>query len=79
MTWATRTVEDSTFDRVIELMNDGLSQKDVAIELNINKSTVSRSVKKAEALGMIKIKNRAPRQTANGNTDGWHEPAGGGP
>ncbi len=78
MTWETRTVEDSTFDRVVELMNDGLTQKDVATELNINKSTVSRSVKKAEGLGLIKVKNRAPRQIAKGNTDGWHEPAEGG-
>lgn len=78
MTWVTRTVEDSTFDRVVELMNDGLSQKDVAAELNINKSTVSRSVKKAEALGVIKVKKRATRQTPKVNADGWHEPAEGG-
>lgn len=52
-TWATRTVEASTLDRVIELANEGLSQVEIAIELNVNRSTVSRAWRKGEAIGRI--------------------------
>jgi hypothetical protein len=53
MTWRTRTVEDSTFDRVVSLLNEGIKQNDIAEELGINKSNVSRHTKKAKALGLI--------------------------
>lgn len=54
MIWTTRSVEAGTFDRVVALMNEGLSQKEIAAELEINKSTVSRHAKKAEAAGLVK-------------------------
>jgi putative DNA primase/helicase len=53
MTWRTRTVEDSTFDRVVSLLNEGIKQSDIAEELGINKSNVSRHAKKAKAMGLI--------------------------
>ena len=53
MTWCTRTVEDSTFERVVTRLNEGIKQNDIADELNINKSNVSRHAKKAKALGLI--------------------------
>jgi hypothetical protein len=53
-TWAFNSVEDSTFDRVVALANDGLTQKEIAIELNINKSNVSRHFKRATEAGLIK-------------------------
>ncbi|CAN5390351.1 hypothetical protein BH11PSE11_BH11PSE11_12300 [soil metagenome] len=53
-TWAISKLEDSTFDRVVALSNEGLSQSEIALELNINKSNVSRHVKKGRELGMIK-------------------------
>ncbi|HCC53483.1 MAG TPA: RNA polymerase subunit sigma-70 [Desulfobulbaceae bacterium] len=56
MTWRTRTVENSTFDRVVALLNEGMTQGDVATELNINKSSVSRHAKKAKAAGLIETK-----------------------
>jgi DNA-binding NarL/FixJ family response regulator len=51
--WSMRTLEDSTYDRVVNLLEDGLSQKDIATELGINKSNVSRHAKRAKAEGRI--------------------------
>ncbi len=53
LAWTTRPLEDSTRDRVIDLLNDGLSQADVARELDVNKSTVSRHARKARELGLL--------------------------
>ena len=53
MAWLYRTVEDSTFDRVIALSNEGLTQKEISSELGINKSTVSRHIKRAKEAGLI--------------------------
>ena len=53
MTWLFRTVEDSNYERVVKLTNEGLSQKEIATELDINKSTVSRHTKRAKAAGSI--------------------------
>ena len=51
--WAFSSVEDSTFDRVVTLANQGLEQKDIALELDINKSTVSRHFRKGTDSGLI--------------------------
>lgn len=51
--WIFSSVEDSTFDRVVSLTNDGLSQKEIATELAINKSTVSRHIRRATGAGLI--------------------------
>lgn len=51
--WTYRSVEDSTFDRVVALANEGLMQKDIAEELEINKSNVSRHLRKARGLGLL--------------------------
>lgn len=58
MTWSTRTVENSTFDRVVALLNEGMSQNDIAEELHINKSNVSRHAKKAKVAGLVEPKKR---------------------
>jgi hypothetical protein len=52
-TWAWRSVSESTYDRVISLANDGLTQTEIAEELGINKSNVSRAWRKAEAAGLL--------------------------
>ncbi len=52
--WTTRTLEESTFDKVVSLANDGISQKDISIELGINKSNVSRHIGKAKNLDLLK-------------------------
>ena len=51
--WTTRTIEVATFDHVVTLQRDGLSPSEIARELGINKSNVSRAIKKARATGLI--------------------------
>ncbi|SFN32358.1 AAA domain-containing protein [Nitrosospira briensis] len=55
-TWAWRPVADSTFDRVVTLANDGLSQSEIAIELELNRSTVLRAWRKADDAGLLETK-----------------------
>jgi KaiC/GvpD/RAD55 family RecA-like ATPase len=43
--WMTRTTEQSTRDKIIEMLADGLSQAEVARELGVNRSTVCRAAK----------------------------------
>lgn len=57
--WAWRKVADSTFDRVIGLANEGLSQSEIANELELNRSTISRAWRKAEADGLLVKKSTA--------------------
>lgn len=52
-TWTTRTLEESTFGKVVDLLNEGLSQKEIAEELNLNKSTISRHARKAKESGLL--------------------------
>lgn len=42
MQWLTRSVEQCTRERVVSLHRDGLSQSEIARELDVNRSTVSR-------------------------------------
>ncbi len=51
--WLVRTVEDSTFERVVKLAKEGLTQKEIAEELGIHKSNVSRHFRKAKGQGLI--------------------------
>ncbi|QJQ95432.1 MULTISPECIES: AAA family ATPase [Halomonadaceae] len=52
-TWGWQHLNDSTFDRVVDRLNEGLSQKDVAIELEVNKGTVSKYARKAREAGLL--------------------------
>ncbi len=52
-TWAFRTVESSTYDRIVALTKEGLSQSEIANELDLNKSNVSRHLRKARELGDV--------------------------
>ncbi len=52
-TWTWRTVEASTYDRVVALTQDGLTRAEICTELEINKSTVSRHLRKAQELGDV--------------------------
>jgi putative DNA primase/helicase len=51
--WSIQSLEKNTHDKVIELMSEGLKQGDIAVELGVNKSNVSRHVKRAKAEGLL--------------------------
>ena len=51
--WTTKDIEDRTTEQVVDLKEQNLTQRDIAIELGISKSTVNRHIKKARALGLI--------------------------
>ena len=52
--WTWKTAEAGTYERVVSLSNAGLNQTDIAAELGINKSNVSRHQKRAKAEGRLK-------------------------
>jgi hypothetical protein len=56
--WVTRTLAESTLDRVVEMANEGMSQSAIAKELDLNRSTVSRAWTRAVEQGLIKPKGR---------------------
>jgi len=51
--WSYRTLETSTYQRVVALTLEGLSGRDIAEELKINKSNVSRHQKAARCAGIL--------------------------
>jgi len=51
--WSWNTLEGSTYLRVINLANEGLSQADIARELEVNRSTVNRHYRRAHEEGKI--------------------------
>ncbi|HCU6104518.1 TPA: AAA family ATPase [Legionella pneumophila] len=55
--WTTKSIEESTFEKVVKMLNDGMTQQEIAVELEIHKSTVSRHVSKAKEAGLIKQQN----------------------
>ena len=52
-TWTTRTLQESTYDRVVMLANDGLTASEIAEEIDKHKSSVSRHLKKARENGDV--------------------------
>lgn len=50
-TWTCSTVESSTYDRVVALAKEGLKPGEICAELEVNKSNVSRHLRKARELG----------------------------
>jgi hypothetical protein len=51
--WLYKDVAQTSFERVVNLANEGLSQTEIANELQLNKSNVSRHLKKAVEQGLI--------------------------
>jgi hypothetical protein len=51
--WTYRSVDDTTFDRVVSLTNEGLNPGEIAAELGKNKSTVSRHLTRARTEGLV--------------------------
>jgi RecA-family ATPase len=52
--WQTQSLEESNYEKVITMTNDGASQKEIADDLQLNKSTISRYVKRASKEGRLK-------------------------
>ncbi len=52
--WKFEPLEISNYDRVVELMNEGMSQTEIAKEIDLSKSQVSKLVKKGKAEGKIR-------------------------
>jgi putative DNA primase/helicase len=46
--WTHRSIEDSTYDQVCRLANEGFTQKEICQELGIHKSGVSRHIKRGK-------------------------------
>ena len=61
--WTTRKVSASNYERVVALAKEGLSMPEISTELGLNRSTVSRTVRKATEDG--KIINLASRRGKN--------------
>lgn len=51
--WTWSTVESSTYDRVVALAKEGLKPGEICAELDINKSSVSRHLRKAREMGDV--------------------------
>jgi putative DNA primase/helicase len=51
--WTTQPLTEATHDKVVRLAEEGLQQKEIAEELELNKSTVSRHLKRAKASGEL--------------------------
>ncbi|ODS23029.1 hypothetical protein AB835_11105 [Candidatus Endobugula sertula] len=51
--WEYNTLEETNYQKVIRLLKGGLSQKDISIELALNKSTISRYAKQAQQEGLL--------------------------
>ena len=51
--WTWRKLEASTYQKVIELTNEGLSQADIARELEVARSTISRHIRTAKSKGAL--------------------------
>ncbi len=56
--WTWRTVESSTYDRIVALTKEGLKPGEICAELDINKSTVSRHLRKARELGDVQPESK---------------------
>ena len=56
-TWAYQDLSESTFDLVVSLAKEGLNMTEIASELDVNKSTVSRHLAKARKQGLISQQN----------------------
>lgn len=51
--WTWREAEGATQDRVVEMWKLDMNGAEIAVELGVNKSTVSRALKKAREAGLI--------------------------
>lgn len=53
MSWKRQSLEESSYEKVIALANDGVAQKDIVIDLQLSKGTVSKYVKRGRDEGRL--------------------------
>lgn len=53
LVWAWTGKADDTYHKVVDMIKDGISQADVARELNVSRSAVCQHVKRAKAEGVL--------------------------
>lgn len=51
--WESDSLEETTFEKVVGMLNEGVDQNQIAEQLQVNKSTVSRHVKQAREQGLL--------------------------
>lgn len=51
--WITRLLQDTSYDQVINLASQGHTQKEIAAQMNIHKSNISRSIQRAHQEGRL--------------------------
>ncbi len=51
--WTHESLEQTSYQRVVDLYNDGLDQKDIADETGLSKGRVSKIISQAEGLGEV--------------------------
>lgn len=51
--WVVKGLDESTLDKVVALAREGLNATEIAKDLDLHKSTISRTMKKAKTLGLI--------------------------
>ncbi len=69
--WTLKKVSSTNFDKVVALAKEGLTQPEISTELGINRSSVSRAVRKGIEEG--KIVNIATRKGRNQHTKTWRD------
>ncbi len=55
--WEVLSLEEGNYQRAVTLANDGLKQKDIAIELGLNKGTISKYMSQARQEGLLRGRN----------------------
>jgi len=53
MTWETAAITATTFDKVLEMTQQGHKQHEIAEKLNIHRSNVSRHIARAKQEGKL--------------------------
>jgi putative DNA primase/helicase len=51
--WVTRPLLETSYDHIIHLSRQGYRQKEIAEQMNLNKSNVSRHIKRAYQAGKL--------------------------
>lgn len=54
--WKIQSLEEDRYEKIVSMLNKGIKQNDIAKKLGINKSTVCRHAKQAQAEGLINSK-----------------------